>query len=145
MKKFLLIATIILLSAQNSYAKDINVYKYIDKPYIGIPYEQGIQGKSPFILIFANSKNLFNIIKMIPIGEMIYEEFKGKYNFCILNTKIKENKELFEAFGINEKLPVLIVINPHTQTFYQIDKKYYNKKDLKIILEEMYTRISDKK
>lgn len=132
-----------MLIQQRGYA--LNIREYLNKPYIGISYEQGITQNLPFILVFANSRDVFSVIKMAPIGEMVYEEFKGKYNFCILNTKIKENKELFEAFGIDEKLPLMLVINPQTQTFYQINRKYYNKKDLKEILNEMHYQIITKK
>lgn len=139
MKKLLLSIFILLFLPQSCFA--LNIGEYLNKPYIGIPYEYGISQTLPFILVFANSRDIFSIVKMAPIGEMIYEEFKGKYNFCILNTVIKENKELYEAFGLDEKLPVLIIINPQTQTFYQVNKKYYNKKDLKEILNELYLKI----
>ena len=139
MKKLLLLIFIIFLLPQNCLA--LNIKEYLDKPYLGISYEKGIKQTSPFILVFANSNDIFSIIKMAPIGEMIYDEFKGKYNFCILNTKINENQELYEAFGINEKLPIMLVINTKTQTFYQINKKYYNKKDLKNILSELYPKL----
>ena len=143
MKKILLLIFILFLIPQKSLA--ININEYLNKSYIGIPYEQGLNNTLPLILVFANSKDIFSIVKMVPIGEMIYTEFKGKYNFCILNTKIEENRKLFEAFGINEKLPVLLVINTQTQTFYQINKKYYNKEDLNTILDEIYSGFNNKK
>ncbi len=139
MKRLLLIILIIFLLPQNCFA--LNIKEYLNKPYLGISYEQGIKQTSPFILVFANSNDIFSIIKMAPIGEMIYDEFKGKYNFCILNTKIKEYQELYEAFGINGKLPIMLVINTKTQTFYQINRKYYNKKDLKNILSKLYPKL----
>ncbi len=138
MKKLLLIL-ILLILPYKCYA--INVNDYLNKPYIGISYEKGLTQEIPFILVFANSKDVFSIMKLLPIGEMVYDEFKGKYNFCILNTKIQENEELFNAFKIDERLPVMVVINPKTQTFYQIDKKHFNKKDLRKILNQMYINI----
>ncbi len=143
MKKLLLLIFILLIFPNNCYA--LNIKEYLNKPYIGVPYEQGITQNLPFILVFANSRDIFSVIKMAPIGEMIYDEFKGKYNFCILNTKIEENEKLYDAFGIDEKLPVMLVINPQTQTFYQINREYYNKRDLKEILNEMYLRIEKSK
>ncbi len=137
MKKIILLSFLILLIPQKSCALNIN--EYLNKPYLGMPYEQGLRQELPLILVFANSRDIFSVIKMAPIGEMIYEEFKGKYNFCILNTKIEENKELFEAFNIDEKLPVMLVIDTKAMTYYQINKKYYNKEDLKEILTNMQT------
>ncbi len=137
MKKILLLIFALFLIPQN--CKAININEYLNKPYLGIPYEQGLSQELPFILVFANSRDIFSIIKMAPIGEMIYEEFKGKYNFCILNTKIEENKELYNSFGIDEKLPVMLVIDTKNMTYYKINKKYYNKEDLKEILTNMQT------
>ena len=139
MKKLLL--TILLLCIPlNAFA--VNIDEYLNKSYVGVSYEEGLNGDLPFLIAFANSNDIFSIMKFAPIGEMVYNEFNGKYNFCILNTKIKENKNFYNAFGLKEKPPVLLIINPHTQTFYQINKKYYNKDALRLILNEFYERIN---
>lgn len=137
MKKILLLIFALFLIPQT--CKAININEYLNKPYLGIPYEQGLSQELPFIVVFANSRDIFSIIRMAPIGEMIYEEFKGKYNFCILNTKIEENKELYNSFGIDEKQPVMLVIDTKNMTYYKINKKHYNKEDLKEILTNMQT------
>ena len=64
---------------------------------------------------------------------MVYEEFKGKYNFCILNTRYKENEDFAKLFNVEEE-PALFIINTKTKTYTFVDKKYYNKRKLRNIL-----------
>ncbi len=142
MKKFLIIIFILFLSTNICFANGIKISEYLDKEYIGIPYEEALKKTKPLILVFADSRDFLSIIKMAPIAEMVYNNFNGKYNFCILNTKIKSNKKLFKAYGIDEKLPLLLVINTQTESYYLINSKYYNKTDLQEILEYIYKKIS---
>ena len=72
-------------------------------------------------------------MKMVPIAEIIYKEFKNSYNFCIINTKKEENEYIINYFN-PKKLPIMYIIDPNTMLYEYIPRKYYNKKDLKIIL-----------
>ena len=142
MKKLLL--TILLLCIPlKTFA--VNINEYLNKSYVGVSYEEGMNSNLPFLIAFANSNDIFSIMKFAPIGEMVYNEFNGKFNFCIINTKIKENKNFYKEFGLNEKPPVLLVINPITQIFYLINKKYYTKESLKLILDRYYEEITQQK
>lgn len=135
MKKILLILTI-LISANICYSfdlKDVDIKQYFDTPYFGMPYEDALDSKQPFILVLAKPNNVYSMAKFIPVGEMVYNDFKGKYNFCVINVKVKENKEILEFFH-PKKLPAVYIIDTQNKTYTFINKKYYNKKDIKIIL-----------
>lgn len=96
-------------------------------------YYQALNQNLPFLLIFANPKNIVAIGKLAPIAQMVYDEFKGQYNFCIINTKIKENDDIINFFN-PQKLPALYIIDTKAKTYTFIDKKYYKKRELKEIL-----------
>lgn len=136
MKKILLILALLVLQ-HSAQAFDIppEAQTYLDKPQIGMPYWQALNQDLPFLLLFANSNDLFSLAKLAPVGQMVYNDFKGMYNFCILNTRDKEN-ETFAQFFDAEKFPALYIINTKTKTYSYIDKKYYNKKDLHKILSD---------
>lgn len=142
MKKVLLIFLLLCLPLK-TFA--ININDYLDKSYIGVSYQDGLNSDLPFLIVFANSNDVFKLMKFASIGEMVYNEYNGKYNFCIINTKFKENRDFYNAFNLKEKPPVLIIINPYTKTFYLINKKYYNKEYLKQILDKYYEQITQQK
>ncbi len=110
-----------------------NINEYLDKSYIGMPYNQALKQDIPFLLVFANANNLVSFAKLAPIGEMVYNEFKGQYNFCVINTKKKENRDLVEFFN-PKKLPALYIIDTQEQTYTLIEKKYYKKREMREIL-----------
>lgn len=112
-----------------------NIDEYLNKPYIGMSYNEALNQKVPFLLIFANPNNLISVAKLAPIGEMVYNDFKGEYNFCIINTKIKENENLMDFFN-PQKLPALYIIDTQEKTYTLIEKKYYTKKSINRILTE---------
>lgn len=109
------------------------INSYLNKSQLGMPYWQALNQDLPFLLIFANSNHLFSLVRLAPIGQMVYEEFKGKYNFCILNTRYKENEDFAKLFNVEEE-PALFIINTKTKTYTFVDKKYYNKRKLRNIL-----------
>lgn len=113
--------------------ENFDIDKYLNKPYIGMPFEKAMEGDIPFLLVMGNAGNIFLLTKFAPIGEMVYEEFKDKYNFCIINTKIEENKELIEFFN-PKKQPTLYIVNPNEGNYTLIKNKYYNKRQLRKIL-----------
>lgn len=134
MKKIFLILILILTPC---FAQSIelpeNINEYLDKSYIGMPYNQALNQDLPFLLVFANANNLVSFAKLAPIGEMVYNEFKGQYNFCVINTKKKENRDLVEFFN-PKKLPALYIIDTQEQTYTLIEKKYYKKREMREIL-----------
>ena len=134
MKRFLFIFSLIFLPHfANCTEIPININEYINKPYVGMEYYQALNQNLPFLLIFANPKNIVAIGKLAPIAQMVYDEFKGQYNFCIINTKIKENDDIINFFN-PQKLPALYIIDTKAKTYTFIDKKYYKKRELKEIL-----------
>lgn len=134
MKKIFLILTLLLIpNFANCIEIPNNIDEYLNKSYIGMPYEQALEQKIPFLLIFANPNNLVSFAKLAPIGEMVYNEFKGQYNFCIINAKKRENKELVKFFN-PQKLPALYIIDTQAQTYTLIEKKYYKKREMREIL-----------
>ena len=140
MKKFLLTFILLMLPCISMGGENPkNIEEYINKPYIGMQYEQALQEDLPFILMFANPNNVIYLPKYFSIGEMVYNEFKGQYNFCIINTKIKQNKYLTEGFNV-KKQPAVFLINTQRQTFIKVDRKNFNKKDLREILIEFKNR-----
>ena len=136
MKKFILLLTAILTFGKVQafdIPKNINIDDYLNKPYIGMQYEKAMQEDIPFLLVMGNSGNIFLLTKLAPIGEMVYKEFKDKYNFCIINTKSEENSELIKFFN-PKRLPALYIINPKEASFTFIKNKYHNKRQLRKIL-----------
>ncbi len=109
------------------------INSYLNKSQLGMPYWQALGQDIPFLLVFANSENIFSLVRLAPIGKMVYEEFKGKYNFCVLNTKYTENQDFAELFYVEEE-PALFIINTKAKTYTFVDKKYYNKRKLRKIL-----------
>lgn len=109
------------------------INSYLNKSQLGMPYWQALNQDLPFLLVFANSENLFSLVRLAPIGKMVYEEFKGKYNFCALNTKYEENQDFARLFNVEEE-PALFIINTKAKTYTFVDKKYYNKRKLRKIL-----------
>lgn len=134
MKKIfiILILTLIPCFAQSIELPE-NVSEYLDKSYIGMSYNQALKQDIPFLLVFANANNLVSFAKLAPIGEMVYNEFKGQYNFCVINTKKKENRDLVKFFN-PKKLPALYIIDTQEQTYTLIEKKYYKKREMREIL-----------
>lgn len=134
MKKFLL-TLIFILFPLYAISMEIpqNINEYLNKPYLGLTYLQALQKKEPFLLIFANPNDLTTIIKLSSIGEMIYNEFKEQYNFCVINVKAKENKALTKAYNVT-KLPALYLIDTQNKTYIFVPEKYYKKNKLKYIL-----------
>lgn len=111
----------------------INIKEYIDKPYVGMSYENALNSDLPFLLIIAKPDNAFMLTKFFPIAEMVYNDFKDEYNFCIINAKVKENDDLVYFFS-PEKMPATYIIDTQNETYTYIDRKYYNKRDIKKIL-----------
>ena len=133
MKKFFTILSLLFILTNICQANEIKVTEYLDKSYIGISYIDAFNDKIPFVLILVNPNDIFLIMKMVPIAEIIYKEFKNSYNFCIINTKKEENEYIINYFN-PKKLPIMYIIDPNTMLYEYIPRKYYNKKDLKIIL-----------
>lgn len=137
MKKIILLFILLILSLRSVKAfeirKNFNIDEYLNKPYIGMPFEDAMNKDIPFLLVMGNASNIILFTKLAPIGEMVYEEFKGKYNFCIINTKIESNSELVEFFA-PKKQPALYIINPKENSFTFIKNRYYNKRQLRKIL-----------
>ncbi len=143
MKKFILIFILILIPQtikafelpnilpDNISKNDLN--SYLNKQSLGMPYWKALEQNIPFLLIFANSDNLFSLIKLAPIAQMVYDEYQNKYNFCILNTKYQENKDFAKLFDIYE-IPALIIIDTKTKTYSYVEKKYYNQRKIRQIL-----------
>ena len=136
MKKLLLTLLILLIS---NIAKGIeipsNIGEYINKPYVGMEYNYALTQDLPLLLIFASPNNITSLARLFPIAEMVYKEFKGQYNFCIINTKIEENENLIEFFS-PEKLPALYIIDTNEKTYTYIPKKYYKKHEMKELLTD---------
>lgn len=133
-KVFILL--LILFSANCAFSEDkININEYLNKSYIGMTYNEAINQDIPFLLVFANPNDLISIVKLAGVGQMVYKDFKGQYNFCILNTKEKENKNLLNFFN-PEYLPALYIINTQTRHYIFVNKKFYNKKSIKEILTD---------
>ena len=136
MKKILLIFILFILSQNICYSdniKNINIKEYVNKPYIGMQFDEALNNELPLIVIFAKPENAFMLAKLIPIAEMVYKDFKGEYNFSIINAKIEENSNLIKFFN-PPKFPALYLIDTQNYTYTYIDKKYYNKRDVKEIL-----------
>lgn len=136
MKKILLSIISLFISYQ-AFAFDMptgkEILEYSKMPYIGTPINEAMQKDLPYILIFANPNNIFMLTRLAPIAQMAYDEFKGQYNFCIVNASIDENEVLVHSFN-PEKLPALYLINTQEKSYTYIDRKYYNKKSIRKIL-----------
>ena len=136
------ITFLILITGVTSFAleipKDFNIYDYIDKPYVGTEYNEALKSEQPLLLIFAKPSNIVVLAKLFPIIEMVYDEFQGQYNYCVINAKIKDNEELVNFYN-PKKFPALYLIDTQNKTYTLIEKKYYNKRDIKKIL----TRFKD--
>ena len=141
MKKIFL-TFLVLLTGLFGFAmeipKDFNIYDYIDKPYVGTEYNEALKSEQPLLLIFAKPSNIVVLAKLFPIIEMVYDEFQGQYNYCVINAKIKDNEELVNFYN-PKKFPALYLIDTQNKTYTLIEKKYYNKRDIKKIL----TRFKD--
>lgn len=128
----LILLSIPLLAQGAEIPKDID--EYLDKPVIGTPYNEALRQDIPFLLIFANPKDIASAVRFFALGEMVYTEFKNQYNFCIINSNSQNNKELMTMFEYNT-LPALFIIDPKGGTYTYIEKKYYKKRELREILE----------
>ena len=134
MKKFLILL-LILIGFNKSFAYELpkDYIEYINKPYVGMAYNDALDNELPFLLIFARPSNAILLTKLLPIAQMVYDDFKGQYNFCIINVKIKENYEIYKFFD-PPKLPAVYIIDTQNKTYTYIEKKYYNKNDIRNIL-----------
>ncbi len=117
----------------NLQANATTLWEYTKKPYVGMAYSEALNQELPFLLIFAEPKNIVVLSKLMPLVEMVYNDFKGQYNFCIINTSIEENDELVKFFA-PKNLPTLYLIDTNNRTYTLIEKRYYNKHALKNIL-----------
>ena len=133
MKKILFTLIILFAASFCQAAENINITDYLDKPYVGMAYNEALTKEIPFLLVFVNPANIVYLAKFGPIGEMVYNEFKGQYNFCVINSKNKENKDLVKFFDTKNKL-ALYLIDPVGKTYTYVDKRYYNKRDMREIL-----------
>lgn len=136
MKKIFITALVLLIGCIGfalELPKDFNIYDYVDKPYYGTPYEEALKKELPFLLIFAKPSNIVVLAKLFPIIEMVYDEFQGQYNYCIINAKINDNEDLVKFYA-PKKYPALYIIDTQNRTYTLIEKKYYNKRDIKEIL-----------
>lgn len=132
MKKiFLLLCLCFFTSCQPCFS--INFAEYSNKPYVGMAYTEALEQELPLLLIFAEPDNIIFLARLMPLVNMVYNEYKGQYNFCIINTSIKENKELTDFFA-PKNLPALYLIDTKNRTYTFINKKYYNKSALRKIL-----------
>lgn len=136
MKKFF-ITFLIIFTANFAFGFEMptgrEILEYSKQPYIGMPFNEALKKDLPYILIFANPANVFMLSRLAPIAQMAYDEFKGQYNFCIVNTSVSENEILINYFK-PEKLPALYLIDTKEKTFTLIERKYYNKKAIRKIL-----------
>ena len=134
MKRFFILLFILITQTICQAAKmPDNINVYLNKPYIGMSYEQALDKEIPFLLIFANPKDIYTAIRLAPIGEMVYEDFNGKYNFCIINIKKKENKNLIKFYS-PQRYPALYIIDTQNKTYTNIEKRYFRKNALRKIL-----------
>lgn len=118
-----------------SQANATNFWEYAQKPYVGMAYSEALNQELPFLLIFAEPKNIVVLSKLMPLVNMVYNDYKGLYNFCIINTSAEENNELVNYFA-PKKLPALYLIDTQNMTYTLIESKYYNKNALNRILKE---------
>ncbi len=129
--------TLILLLSISGFASavqmPVNIDEYLNRPYVGMPYYQALNQKTPFLLIFANPDDLISMIKLSNIGKMVYDEYSDDFNFCIINTNIKENDTLLEYFN-PKRLPALYIINTEKMTYRYVEKKYYKKHEMRKLL-----------
>ena len=133
MKKiFFLICITFLLTCQQANSE--NISDYINKPYAGMAYSVALKQDIPFLLIFAEPSNAIVLFRLMPLVNMVYNNYKGQYNFCIINTSIEENNELVNYFA-PKKLPALYLIDTKNMTYTLIESKYYNKNALNKILK----------
>ena len=136
MKKIFITLSILLIGLTGfamELPKDFNIYDYIDKPYVGMSYGEALKSELPCLLIFAKPSNIVVLAKLFPIIEMVYDEFQGQYNYCIINAKVNDNEELIKFYS-PKKYPALYIIDTQNRTYTLIEKKYYNKRDIKEIL-----------
>lgn len=135
MKRLFLVFTIIFLQILPIVsAKTLEDYKTV--PYIGKEINSAVNGEKPFVLVIANPDDKGSIYKYFPIGKMVYTEFKDKYDFCILNANVEENREYTDFFK-PEILPEVYIVNPQKNIFGRINKKYHNTSDMRRILKNM--------
>ncbi len=133
MKKiFFLICITFLFTCQQANSE--NISDYINKPYAGMAYSVALKQDIPFLLIFAEPSNAIVLFRLMPLVNMVYNNYKGLYNFCIINTSIEENNELVNYFA-PKKLPALYLIDTKNMTYTLIESKYYNKNALNKILK----------
>ena len=136
MKKVIAVFLVLILGLTGfalELPRDFSIQDYADKPYVGMEYEKALQRELPLLLIFAKPSNIIVLAKLFPIIEMVYDEFQGQYNYCVINAKIDENKDLVNFYS-PKKYPALYIINTQERTYTLIEKKYYNKRDIKEIL-----------
>lgn len=136
MKK--LILTLFLIFCFNIDVKAIDIptdiQEYTKKPFLGMEYSYALRQNIPFLLIFADPNDVFSLLRLSKIGEMVYQEYKGEYNFCVVNANIKENEPLIEYYN-PQKLPAVYIINTEKMTYRLVEKKYYSKNEMRKLLD----------
>lgn len=136
MKKILTLL-IILLTSNLCFAlpEGVNIKEYLNRPYLVKSFDDALNGNKPFLLVLASSKDMGNIIKFIPVGEMVDKEFGKDFDFCIINTEMEENSMLIEFFK-PKSIPALYIVDTNKDKFLYVNEKYYSKNSLRHILKK---------
>ncbi len=131
--------------------------EYWAKYYVGMTYGQALEENRPFILIFAAPEDIFAIFKQLPLGDMIFKEFDGKYNCVVINLEYgvkgrmdkylhkKDNEEylfntkIAESFHV-DKTPAMFLIDPKERTQQPVELNDLSEEKLREILNEYLER-----
>lgn len=136
MKNIFLIVSLLIFLNTRCFAEEIkSPLDYLDRDYVGVPFEQALNSNKPTMLIFASSKDIGSLFQILPIGKFIYKEYKNDFNFTILNTDKIVNTVWIRTFAPAE-FPALYIVDADARSYIFIDKRNYKKKALKKIIEE---------
>ncbi len=135
MKQILIVLIAVIFCQNIAAAEKVPPSSYLNRAYVGLSYDKALRKNRPFLLIFASSKDVSTILKTVPLGKFIYNNFYHDFNFSILNTEKEANAKLAKLFKV-EKLPALFIVDTKRMTYVTIKQEHYNNEDLETILNE---------
>lgn len=125
-KKFFVLVCITFCFSFPCFANNnINFFSYLNADYVGVSYQDALKSNKPFLLIFANPKDIFLIAKLVPVGREIYNKYNNNINFCILNFYKPANSENIKYYKVKSP-PALFVVDPYFNKAYLMDNQCIN-------------------
>ena len=105
---------------------NINLSEYINAPYLNTSFETAVQRRKPFLLIYANFRDLATVVTYLKSGYEIYNALGDNYEYVIINVNHPDNEKLLKRFKARA-LPYLYLADLKKNSIVPIKPSLYKK------------------